>query len=95
MTALANLSLLDDCLVRQHTFSRHIPGAGIVGYMRYAGTEGVEAFDSRMANAGFALPPTSVFRSKLVALPDDHFRIGFGHATFGTGLAALAAATHA
>ncbi len=68
------------------------PRAGMVGYVRYHGQEGVEAFVTRMAGAGILLLPASVFRSELVALPDDHFRIGFGRSDFPEGLAALEAA---
>lgn len=67
--------------------------AGVVGYVRYGGTDGVEHFVSRMAaDAGVLLLPASVFRSDLAALPVDRFRIGFGHSGFKVGLAALESA---
>ena len=91
--ALANLPVVDAFLARNPLFSWHAPRAGIVGYMRYAGAEGVEAFATRMAAAGISLLPASVFRSDLCALPSDHFRLGFGHPSFAAGLAAMAAAS--
>ncbi len=91
-TALANLPLLRGFLARHAAFTWATPRAGIVGYVRYAGAEGVEVFAHRMAGAGIALLPASVFRSELAPLPDDHFRIGFGHPSFGAGLAAMEAA---
>ena len=85
--------MVDAFLARNPLFSWHAPRAGIVGYMRYAGAEGVEAFATRMAAAGISLLPASVFRSDLCTLPSDHFRLGFGHPSFAAGLAAMAAAS--
>ena len=90
--ALANLPLLEAFLGRHDDFSWHAPRAGIVGYVRYTGADGVEAFTRRMASASVALLPASVFRSELLSLPDDYFRIGFGQPTFGAGLIAMEAA---
>jgi len=66
------------------------PNGGMVCYPRYEGEEGVERFVARMADtAGVLLLPSSVFRPDLLALPADRFRIGFGHRSFTTALAAL------
>ena len=71
------------------TFDWVPPRAGVVGYVRYWGRDGVEAFVHRMAASGILLLPASVFRSELVELPPDRFRIGFGQRNFPDGLAAL------
>jgi len=80
--AEANLPLLRAMLARHPAlFGWTVPDGGVVGYVL------------RMAEeAGVLLLPASVFRSDLVALPSDRFRIGFGHAGVPAGLAAMEAA---
>jgi len=90
----ANLLLVQAMLARHpELFDWTVPDGGVVGYVRLRGAEGLESFVLRMAEeAGVLLLPASVFRSDLVALPPDRFRIGFGHAGVPAGLAALEAA---
>ncbi len=90
----ANLLLLQAMLARHPgLFGWTVPDGGVVGYVRYNGSEGVEQFVLRMAEeAGVLLLPASVFRSELVTLPPDRFRIGFGHVGVPAGLAAMEAA---
>ena len=90
----ANLALLLAFFSRHpRLFACHPPGGGVVCYPRYNGAEGVERFAVRMAeSASVLLLPSSVFRSELLDLPAEHFRIGFGGADFAAGLAALEAA---
>lgn len=92
--AETNLCAVTAFLARHpNLFEWTAPEAGVVGYVRYGGTDGVERFVERMArDAGVSLLPASVFRSDLAALPADRFRIGFGHSRFTAGLAALASA---
>ena len=92
--AAANLAVLSGFLARHEAlFDWRLPDAGVVGYVRYSGADGVERFVARIAEAaGILLLPTSVFRSDLAALPADRFRIGFGRTSFPAGLAALEAA---
>ena len=89
--AAANWSLLAGFFARHAgVFDCVAPEGGVVCYPRYRGAEGVEAFVARMAaEASVSLLPASVFRSELVALPGDRFRIGFGGLGFAAGLAAL------
>ncbi len=68
------------------------PEGGMVCYPRYTGPGGVDGFVADMAQAGVLLLPASVFRSELMPLPTDRFRLGFGRASFTAGLAALEAA---
>ena len=91
--AAANLRLLEAFLA-QHPglFSWVPPEGGVVGYVRYGGAEGVAAFVARMAEQASVLLPAGVFRSELVQLPADRFRIGFGRHGFEAGLRAMEAA---
>ncbi len=87
----ANLALLCDFLDR-HTelLDWTPPQGGMVGYVRYRGPGGVEAWARRMAEvAGVLLLPASMFRSRLLELPDDRFRLGFGCHGLAEGLDAL------
>ena len=86
-----NLSQLSAFLVRHEgMFECRPPDGGMVCYPRYRGAEGVSSFVARMAEtASVLLLPSSVFRSDLLKLSTDRFRIGFGHTSFGVGLEAL------
>lgn len=95
----ANLALLQAMLARHPAlFDWVAPDGGVVGYVRLRGSggrgaEGVERFVLRMAEeAGVLLLPASMFRSDLVPLPPDRFRIGFGHAGVPAALAAMESA---
>lgn len=78
---LARHDALFDCMA---------PEGGMVCYPRYLGAEGVERFVAGMADAGgVLLLPASVFRSDLLALPANRFRVGFGRSSFAAGLEAL------
>ncbi len=87
----ANLLLLQGFLLRHDDlFDCMAPQGGMVCYPRYTGPGGVDAFVADMAQrAGVLLLPASVFRSELMPLPTDRFRLGFGRASFPAGLAAL------
>jgi len=89
--AEANLTRLLPFLARHDSlFDCRPPEGGVVCYPRYKGAEGVERFVAHMAEAaGVLLLPASVFRSELLDLPADRFRIGFGRLSFGAGLDAL------
>ncbi len=86
-----NLALLRRFLTgHEALFDWHPPEGGMVCYPRYKAADGIDRFVERMARtAGVLLLPSSVFRSDLLELPKDRFRIGFGRLSFGAGLAAL------
>ncbi len=70
--------------------SWHRPEGGVVGFARYHGADGVEAFATRMAReAGVLVLPSSVWHSALAALPIDRFRLGFGRLGCPEALAVL------
>jgi aspartate/methionine/tyrosine aminotransferase len=89
--AEANLALLFAFLERNDSvFDWIAPEGGMVGYVRYHGRDGVEAWVIRMAEtAGVLLLPSSVFRSALLELPEERFRIGFGRSGFAAGIETL------
>jgi aspartate/methionine/tyrosine aminotransferase len=67
------------------------PAGGCVGFPRYAGGDGVEAFcRDAVERAGVLLLPASIFESELATVPDDRFRIGVGRRGAQAALAALA-----
>jgi aspartate/methionine/tyrosine aminotransferase len=92
--AAGNLRLIEEFLAAHcDLFAWHIPDGGVVGYPRYYGAEGVEAFCARLIEEhGVMLLPASVYRSDILPTPDNHFRIGFGRRDFAAGLAAMAPA---
>lgn len=55
------------------------PDGGCVGFIRYKGKDGVEAFTQRLVEeAGVLFLPSSMFRSELNEVPPDCMRVGFG-----------------
>ena len=86
-----NLLLLQTFLDEfPNLFEWHFPEGGMTGYPRYKGRDGVEIFTTRLIEEeGVLLLPASVFRSDLVAMPPDRFRIGFGRSGMAAGLDAV------
>jgi len=71
-------------------FDWYLPDGSVVGYPRYRGPEGVEAFATRLVEtSGVLLLPASIYRSELLPGPPDRFRIGYGRAGMAEGLAAF------
>ena len=69
-------------------FDWYLPDGGVVGFPRYKGKDGVEAFtQSLLEQAGVVLLPASVYRSELLEAPKDRFRIGFGRFGMAEALA--------
>ena len=82
----ANLAHLLAFLARhENLFNCRAPEGGMVCYPRYL-PGNVDGFVAAMAEAGVLLLPSRVFRSELLVLPEDHFRIGFGRRSFLAGL---------
>lgn len=76
----------------QGLFDYHPPDGSCVAFPRYLGADGVEAFCRKAVEQdGVLLLPASVFRSALVEIPMDRFRIGLGRNTFAEGLEVLGA----
>lgn len=91
--------IADNVAELERFFARHpslfewsVPDGGCIGYPRYLGADGVEAFCRDLVEqAGVLLLPASIYVSALTATPTDRFRIGFGRAGIGAGLAAMQA----
>jgi len=71
-------------------FDWTVPDGGCIGYPRYRGADGVEAFCTALVEkSGVLLLPASVYTSALNDTPANHFRIGFGRANMAEGLTAM------
>jgi aspartate/methionine/tyrosine aminotransferase len=86
-----NLPLLEAFFAEHDDlFEWYLPDGGCIGYPRYLGRDGVEAFAKRLVEeSGVLLLPASVYRSELGATPTDRFRIGYGRDNMEAGLSAL------
>jgi aspartate/methionine/tyrosine aminotransferase len=68
------------------------PDGGCVSFPRYRGADGVEAFAQSLVDERSAVVlPSSIYRSSLVDIPADRFRIGAGRLHQHDGWAELAA----
>jgi aspartate/methionine/tyrosine aminotransferase len=86
-----NLPILE-VFFREHSdlFEWSTPDGGSIGFPRYLGAEGVEAFVAELVeNAGVLLLPGSVYSSELGTTPIDRFRVGYGRADMPHGVAAM------
>jgi aspartate/methionine/tyrosine aminotransferase len=73
-----------------HIFDWRLPDGGCVGFVRYKGADGVEAFTDRVVQeTGVLLLPAGVYRSELNEVPTDYFRIGYGHSSLLNALNVL------
>ena len=95
-----NLALIDENLKSANAFfdefsdlfDWQVPDGGCIGFPRYTGKDGVEAFCRRLAEeVGVVLLPASIYQSALTPVPADRFRIGFGRSYVPEGLAAMRA----
>jgi aspartate/methionine/tyrosine aminotransferase len=68
------------------------PDGGCVGFPRYKGPGSTDDFcEDLVETAGVLLLPPKIYRSELLAAPQDRFRIGFGRKGIDEGLAAFRA----
>ncbi|KAF1004837.1 MAG: Capreomycidine synthase [Luteibacter sp.] len=87
----ANLVHLDGFFARwADRFDWHRPDGGCIGYPRYLGSEGVEAFAAKLVEtSGVLLLPAINYVSALSPTPTDRFRIGFGRVDCAEAIEAL------
>jgi aspartate/methionine/tyrosine aminotransferase len=86
-----NLPLLET-FFKDHAqlFDWYLPDGGCIGYPRYCGPEGVEAFAKDLVEqTGVLLLPAGVYKSDLGDTPSDRFRVGYGRANLPEGLDAM------
>jgi aspartate/methionine/tyrosine aminotransferase len=88
-----NLVLLETFFAEySDLFAWYLPDGGCIGFPRYLGREGVEAFAKELVEqSGVLVVPASVYESDLGPTPKDRFRIGFGRDNMDAGLAAMRA----
>ena len=86
-----NLSELDQFIAEfDHLFQWTRPQGSCIGFVRYLGDEGVEAFCKRLIREhGILLLPSSLYYSELMNFETQNFRIGFGRSIFQDGMTAL------
>ena len=84
-----NLDLLDTFFADfPGLFDWRRPDGSCVAFIRYKGADGVEQFSERLVEeTGVLLLPSSIYRSELGPVPQDHFRIGFGRHHMAEALA--------
>ncbi|MFK7801090.1 MAG: aminotransferase class I/II-fold pyridoxal phosphate-dependent enzyme [Anaerolineae bacterium] len=86
-----NLAELDKFLAEfSHLFSWNRPKGSCIGFVKYLGDDGVEAFCKNLVEEhGILFLPPSVYRSELIDYAPQNFRIGFGRTVFDDGMVAL------
>jgi aspartate/methionine/tyrosine aminotransferase len=83
-----------DAFFAQHRdrFEWYEPDGGCIAYPRYLGNDGIESFCKRLVEeAGVLLLPASMYRSELLTMPKDRFRIGYGRRGIDEALTAFEA----
>ncbi|WP_371223466.1 aminotransferase class I/II-fold pyridoxal phosphate-dependent enzyme [Roseovarius sp. 2305UL8-3] len=83
-----------DAFFAQHPdlFDWTRPDGSCMGFPRYKGPEGVEAFARDLVEqSGVLFLPSTIYSSELGPTPTDRFRLGFGRRGLDEGLAALEA----
>jgi len=86
-----NLKLMEAFFADYKTlFSWHRPDGGCIAYPKYLGRGSVEDFCTNLVEErGVLLLPASIYKSELLASPQQHFRIGFGRDNTSVGLQEL------
>ena len=66
------------------------PDGGCIAFPRYLGADGVDEFcRASVEESGVLLLPNSVYQSRVLPVPSDRFRIGFGRRNLADALARL------
>ncbi|KAB7613305.1 pyridoxal phosphate-dependent aminotransferase [Amylibacter sp. SFDW26] len=95
-----NNAIIDENLPKWTAFfERHpdlfdwtVPDGSCMGFPKYKGPEGVEAFaQSLVEQSGVLLLPGSIYYTRLGDTPTNHFRLGYGRHGLDEGLAAMEA----
>ncbi|OJI92382.1 aspartate/methionine/tyrosine aminotransferase [Planktotalea frisia] len=93
-----NCAIVDENLPKWDAFfARHSdlfewqrPDGACMGFPRYKGSDGVEAFcASLVEESGVLFLPSTIYSSELGPTPTDRFRLGFGRRNLDEGIAAL------
>ena len=82
-------AMMDRCA---HIVEWNAPDGGCVLFPRYLGADGVEAFAQSLVEERSAVVlPASIYRSELLEIPNDRFRVGIGRVNPQAGWAELEA----
>ena len=66
------------------------PDGGCIGFPKYKGPEGSDVFCKKLVESrSVLLLPASVYSSKLMPAPENHFRIGYGRSNMSEALSEL------
>ncbi len=93
-----NRAIIDENLPKWTAFfNRHpdlfewrIPDGSCMGFPRYLGPEGAEAFaQSLVEDSGVLVLPGSIYSTRLGDMTPDHFRIGYGRDGLDEGIRAM------
>ncbi len=93
-----NCALIDENLPKWDAFfDRHSdlfewrrPDGSCMGFPKYKGADGVQAFAERLVEeSGVLLLPSTIYSSGLGPTPNDRVRLGFGRSGLDEGLAAF------
>jgi aspartate/methionine/tyrosine aminotransferase len=86
-----NLPLLEATMARcADLIEWDAPDGGCVMFPRYTGADGIEAFaESLVQERSAVILPASIYRSQLLDIPTDRFRLGMGRANPEAGWAQL------
>jgi hypothetical protein len=68
-------------------FDWKVPDGGCVGFIRYKGADGVEAFTQRLVEeSGVLFLPSSIYYSELNPVPTNYMRVGYGRSHVPEGI---------
>jgi aspartate/methionine/tyrosine aminotransferase len=89
----ANLPALEATMARcEDIVEWTAPDGGCVMFPRYLGSDGIEAFaESLVQERSAVILPASIYKSQLLDIPNDRFRLGMGRANPEAGWAELEA----
>ena len=73
-----------------HLFECQRPDGSCMGFAKYKGPEGIDAFaETLIQEAGILILPSAIYRSELGQTPDNYFRYGYGRTGLAEGLEAF------
>ena len=72
-----------------NTFEWTRSDGGCVGYPRFLAGDTNAFCETLVEESGVLLLPPRIYRSELMAVPNDRFRVGFGRRNIEQGLGAL------
>jgi aspartate/methionine/tyrosine aminotransferase len=86
-----NLTILNNFFAEfPDRFEWYLPDGGSIGYPKYRGAQGIEAFAADLAErSGVLVLPSSLYHSELGETPPNRFRVGYGRANLPEAIEAM------